>query len=204
VQGAEDEGVVEVEACAIRVHACSELFRSQGIVGIVEDLIDVVKARVPFHLIRFRLRHMGNSTQTVDSTVVSRCRKDLALSGAVGVTDHWGTREGAIVPKDLGEFGTVSSSVGVTSGTETVVTVVGPVGIDPVITLKAGNQSVTNLRPEQDIFGLCATIEAFNASVNIRLDDDIEPRALDKEPDQAPDFGLCAAREFGLVLSRNE
>jgi hypothetical protein len=196
VQGAEEEWVVEVEACAIRVHACSELFRSQGIVGIVEDLIDVKETRVPFHLIRLRLRHMGNSTQVVDSTIVSRCRNDLALwSGAVGVTDHWGTRDWAIVPKDLGEFGTVPSSVGVTSGTEAVVTVVGPVSVDPVITLKAGNQSVTNLRPEQDIFGLCATIEAFNASVDIRLD---------QEPDQAPDLGVCAAREFGLVLSRNE
>ena len=112
MQGAKEEWVVEVEACTIRVHACSELFCSQCIVGIVEDPIDVKETRFPFHLIRLRLRYMDNGIQVVDSTTVSRGRKDLAWrSGAVGVTDHRGTGDRAIVPEDLGEFGAVPSSI---------------------------------------------------------------------------------------------
>jgi hypothetical protein len=195
MQGAEEEGVIEVEARAGRVHACSELFRSQGIVRVVEDLVDVKEAWVPFHLVCFRLRYMSDRTQVIDPTIISR-RENLALgSRAVGVTDHWGTRDWSSAPNNLGEFGTVPSSVGIARGTETVVTVVlvCPVRVDPIITLKAGNKGVTNLRPEQDILGLCAAVEAFDASVDIGLDDDTESSALDQEPNQAPDLVFGAA-----------
>ena len=139
---------------------------------IVEDLVDVKVAWVPFRLVCFRFRHMSDRTQVIDPTIISR-RENLAWgSRAVGVTDHRGTRDRSSAPNNLGEFGTVPSSVGIARGTETVVTVVCPVRVDPIVTLKAGNKGVTNLRPEQDILGLCATVEALDASVDIGLDDD--------------------------------
>jgi hypothetical protein len=162
-------------------------------VRIAEDLVDVKVAGVPFHLVRFRFRYMSDRTQVIDPTITSR-RENLAWgSRAVGVTDHRGTRDRSSAPNNLREFGTVPSSVGIARGAETVVTVVCPVREDPIITLKAGNKGVTNLRPEQDTLGLCAAIEAFDASMDIGLDDDAESSALDQEPNQTPDLVFGAA-----------